>query len=387
MPQQFRPVDYAAAVGRGTQNALGQLQIQAQQQKMSDYQEDRPNVMRDMQVQRAISGFGFLEKGAKLVTDQNSYDAFRAKAEELGVSKPGELPPVYNPEMVSGLAGYAKKNLEQFGAYEQVPGAPEGTMGQRSLQTGKYANIKTPAAEPLVEVADPNSPTGTSFVRRSEAVGKPGKPPSSMKLKTTLGGGVEFTQGRGAALNKDVEKEASKRAFSAGESLARLGRIKKNYDPSFLTYQGKGERLLSSIKSKANIDLTQDEKQALRQHRRFSQAVNFEFNAYRKAITGAAAAVKELEDLKKAMVSTDLSPVEFEAAFNEYSRELQRSIRIRNRLLREGYQPGTKQFGNELDGLYLSGDDDIVDARGDELHEQGMTPQEIVDTLEKEGYL
>ena len=125
----------------------------------------------------------------------------------------------------------------------------------------------------------------------------------------------------------------------------------------------------------------------IRQHSKFSKGVNAEFNAYRKLITGAAAAVQELEDLKKAMISTDLSPDEFEAAFNEYSMELSRTLRIRNKVLREGLKPGTKQYGEELNRMYLTGDDDKMDARGDELEASGMSDDDIVKALEQEGYL
>jgi hypothetical protein len=87
------------------------------------------------------------------------------------------------------------------------------------------------------------------------------------------------------------------------------------------------------------------------------------------------------------MISTDLSPDEFEAAFNEYTNELARTIRIRNKVMREGIKPGTKQYGEEIDRNFLTGDDDSVDDRGDELESQGMSDDEIIKTLEAEGYI
>ena len=187
-------------------------------------------------------------------------------------------------------------------------------------------------------------------------------------------------------LQKPITKEAQQKTIAAGESLARLNRIRKNYDPAFLTWKGKGQAWLSSVKSKAGADLSIDEKAFLRKRRQFEQGVNFEFNAYRKMITGAAAAVKELEDLKKAMISTDLSPVEFEAAWEEYGNELGRSLRIRNKLLREGLKPGTKQFGKELDTMFTIGGDDDITTRGNELEAQGLDPESIADILQQEGY-
>ena len=49
----------------------------------------------------------------------------------------------------------------------------------------------------LVEIADADSPTGTRFVRRADAIGQPGKPPSGTRLTVGPDGQVEFTQGRG----------------------------------------------------------------------------------------------------------------------------------------------------------------------------------------------
>ncbi|MGH1374501.1 MAG: hypothetical protein ACRBBW_20865 [Cellvibrionaceae bacterium] len=217
---------------------------------------------------------------------------------------------------------------------------------------------------------------------------------SMIAKKTSLKAGITISKdgtvqigGEGSALGTPAENESQKRVISGGESLARLQTIRENYNPKFLTYSGKKDRWLSALKSKADIDLSSDERDMLTQHRKFSQSVNYEFNAYRKLITGAAAAVAELEDLKKAMISEDLSPVEFEAAFETYSDELKRTIRIRSKLLREGIHPGTKQYGERLDQMYLSGGDDDVDSRGAELEAQGKSSDQIVAVLESEGYL
>tara|TARA_R110002096_G_scaffold59003_1_gene148252 strand:- start:63 stop:1313 length:1251 start_codon:yes stop_codon:yes gene_type:complete len=186
---------------------------------------------------------------------------------------------------------------------------------------------------------------------------------------------------------KPIDKQSQEKIISAGESLGRLKRIKSAYDPSFLTYQGKLEKGIANVMNKAGIDLSKEDKDMLRQNRKFTQGVNAEFNAYRKLITGAAAAMSEMEDLKKAMLSTDIGPVEFEAAFNEYSGELGRTVRIRNKLLREGVREGTKQYGEDLDRLFLTGADDEVEARGAELEAQGMSDDDIIKIFESEGYL
>lgn len=412
----FAPFNYGQAVGQGTQNALTALQLKTAASEMQDkaaiknaFQEaaqtgqdpsnvlaakgyhKESNALRESAAKVALENYTLLEKSAKLVTDQPTYDAWRKAAISRKTPGAEELPGQYNPELVDHVAGRAREKIDVLSEFSEIPGLPPDVRGQRSTNTGDWRNIQTPKSptdEPLQEIYDPKSPTGTRFVSRSQAVGQPGKPGSNTSLQVGPDGVVTFNQGRNNnELTKPALNESQEKTIGAGESLARLQRIKENYKPQFLTYQGKLSNLVSGIKSKAGAELTPEENQSLRQYRRFSQGVNFEFNAYRKLITGAAAALKEMEDLKKATINTDLSPAEFEASFNEYSRELQRTIRIRNKLIRNGIQPGSKQFGEELDGLFLSNGDDDIKQRGNELKAKGLAPQQIIDTLEQEGYL
>lgn len=188
-------------------------------------------------------------------------------------------------------------------------------------------------------------------------------------------------------LDKPNARKSQEKLISSIESLKRMDKIYSDYKPEFLTFQGRLKNGFSALKDKAGVDLSDDERTALRQYRRFSQNVDTEFNAYRKLITGAAAAVAELESLKKAMISTDLSPEQFESAWETYRSELAYTVRIHNRLLRQGLEPGTEQFGEALDQMYVAGEDDSHTARGEELERQGLGDDEIVSTLQEEGYL
>ena len=98
---------------------------------------------------------------------------------------------------------------------------------------------------------------------------------------------------------------------------------------------------------------------------KFKQNINQIFNAYRKSITGAAASEREMSDLKRSMFNEDQSPVQFEAAFDEFRSELNRSQRLRRKLLREGVTD-IKAF----DDAFIRGDDDDIETRGSELFEE-----------------
>ena len=99
----------------------------------------------------------------------------------------------------------------------------------------------------------------------------------------------------------------------------------------------------------------------------------------------------ELERLKTALINTDQSPAEFEAALSEYKSEILRLRRLRMSLLRRGITDfGEGSAGAEaLDRAFASGADT---ARADkaqraaELADQNFTDEEIADQLNAEGY-
>lgn len=200
----FEPFNLAQTITTASNNKLAMLRMAQEQQAMDEtaaikgaYQEaaktgqnpvdvlaskgyyKQANELRDMAIKRATEGYSFLEKGAKIVTDQPSYDAFRSRAFQMGIATPQDLPEQYDKDRMSRIGGIATKQLERFGSMEQIPGAPTGTIGQRNLDTGEFRNIRAPEVqrdEPLHEIYDPRSPTGTRLVTRSQAAGKPGKP-------------------------------------------------------------------------------------------------------------------------------------------------------------------------------------------------------------------
>lgn len=190
------------------------------------------------------------------------------------------------------------------------------------------------------------------------------------------------------ALDKPNVREAQKEIMGTVKSLERLDQIEKDFDPSFLTYKGKMMNWASATAEKLGADLPKEDAQKVKQYRKWAQNVDYEFNAYRSQITGAAAAVAELDRLKTAMLNTDLSKSEWEGAMASYKEELKRSIRLKNRFMREGIDVSDKEGGKQYDQAFLSGQDD-QDAmvRGEELEAQGIESDEIVNVLQSEGYL
>lgn len=83
------------------------------------------------------------------------------------------------------------------------------------------------ADEPMVEVYDPNSPTGTSMVPRSQAAGKPGAPSQGMAVTTNPDGTVSLVQGRGVG---GGEKPMTEGAARAGGFANRMVEAEKRID-------------------------------------------------------------------------------------------------------------------------------------------------------------
>lgn len=165
---QFQFADLGAARGRGIQNALGMMQVQQgakqlrDQRQMDDIRANSPdmnalasnlqaagygekaNALRSQMIDTELKGLEYIAKTVPFANDQQSYENLLFDWQERGLVNPGELPDQYDPDLLARLGGDAVKKIEQFGAFEQIPGMEPGTMGQKSSTTGKYANVKTP---------------------------------------------------------------------------------------------------------------------------------------------------------------------------------------------------------------------------------------------------
>lgn len=226
------------------------------------------------------------------------------------------------------------------------------------------------------------------------------------KGKTSLSvnpetGEITFEQGVGAGGVQEPVKSmvtALQKGLEADYgNLDKVNDIIGQYKPEFLTYKGRGEAFFAELKDKAQGlgigEITPNQKEMLQNRTNFVQSINKLFNSYRKEITGAAASVQELESLKKAMLNEDLSPSQFEAVSVKFRSELQRSVRLRRKLLREGFDT-RKKLSTELDRQFTSGFDDDPLVRGEEIeaeliakgYEQDAIDAMVEARMEKEGF-
>jgi len=112
------------------------------------------------------------------------------------------------------------------------------------------------------------------------------------------------------------------------------------------------------------------------------------FNAYRKFVTGAAASPSELIDLEKSMFNENQGPTEWRAAYKSFREEVARGIRLRNRLLREGFNLGSSKYQEKIKAAIDGGiDDNDATAQFNYLREsEGLSPDDAIERLMGQGY-
>ncbi len=236
------------------------------------------------------------------------------------------------------------------------------------------------------------------FATREEAISGEFTPvPSAgQTISVTTPDGQTLTVTSGVTGASNLGRRATGRIeedlLNGEGALLRLQDIRENLDLDALTFFGKAEGAALAFLEKSGLTLSQAQKEVLGQRRAFVNAVEQNFNIYRKNITGAAAAIKELEVLRESFLSSDLSPTEFKAEFDRYVGAIKRSQRLLRRIRREGLD---KPFGQQMDLLFTTGQDDNIEQRGAEvttaLQGQGLAGQNlqdaVLDQLIAEGYI
>ena len=163
-----------------SQTQQQQLQLQQQQAQRMAAKDQRE--LSEAERQRLIETAPAVNQALKDVTDQAGYEIARASLRQFGID---DLPD-FSPE---GLANIKQGAAALVGAATEQAAAKRGdtgytlTPGARRYDAQGNLIAEVPAAdknEPLVEIYDPSSPTGTKMVPRGQAAGQPGKPAQSM---------------------------------------------------------------------------------------------------------------------------------------------------------------------------------------------------------------
>lgn len=148
--------------------------------------------------------------------------------------------------------------------------------------------------------------------------------------------------------------DLQKRQINNDQILAGLDNVASSYSEEFLTYQGQFKDWMGQKAERAGLPIGEAWEQFIIDKSAFASSVEGLFNDYRRVVTGAAAAVAELDRLKKAMINMDMSPSQFKGHYGAYRAHVERLNNAIMKVQQEGLngtpvEPGTEAFGKAVD--------------------------------------
>lgn len=191
-------------------------------------------------------------------------------------------------------------------------------------------------------------------------------------------------------LEKSTRTETQKEQIRNIETLSNLNDIESKTIDEYLTFWGKGKIAWAEFMDKLGSS-SEEQRELIRNQTPWLLGVKNIFNAYRREITGAAAAMAELKDLESAIINTNMGPEKFKAALAMAKEKAKRAIRLRNSLLTSGLSTEDPDFSAKLDEMYRTG----MDAKsGDDgarmaeylVKQKGMSRGAALDLIRSYGY-
>ena len=166
------------------------------------------------------------------------------------------------------------------------------------------------------------------------------------------------------AVKSDTMKDLKEKEMD----LNQLANIRSQFDPKQLTYAGRAGRassalaevsrgipVLGQVSELLAGSITgqspEDRGKALEKSTAYINSVEQYFNKYRKEITGAAAADKELARLRESLLNKDMSPSEFKGSLDQLVKRITGEADYNKKILREG-QDLTPQGDDKLRQFY-----------------------------------
>lgn len=293
------------------------------------------------QLKLANERAGYIGQLASGVSDENSYQDALRQAEAAGIPI-DQAPKNYDPAWVQQTVQQALSIKERL-----------ALMGKDD--------------SPPLEVYDENSPTGTRFVKRKDAIGKPGKPPSgfSVDIDPETGKVTRIAQGRGAQKDSPRTKgEVQDRILRGGDTMGQLRSIDRLYRPEFQQIGSRWNNYVSRLKDKAGVDLEPNERKNLEEYTKYRAEAAQLFSLTLKDLSGVAVNPTEFERAKSWLPTPGTgifdgdSPSELEAKRQRFEDFTRRALIKYNYINKNGLSK------NDIDV------DDIpviVQKRGDEL--------------------
>lgn len=258
---------------------------------------------------------------------------------------------------------------------------------QQAINAMKEADLTSAQISKTLAEAKRAGRSPMEIAREKGLIAQAQAPYKSKGLEIRTADGTIISQGgSGQGIDQDLTKpvvtELQKDIAGLSKNVADLDIIAESYNPEFNTFQYKAENAANKFFDRFGTPL---DKSKIGEYKKYQNNVKQFFNAYKKEITGSAAAVQEIQDLRESLFDIDSSPTEFEAGLKQVQDTVKRHLRIKRKLLREGVSG--KKLNQQFDNAIKQGIDDNPRDRALELKKQGgITPKEVREMLIKEGY-
>lgn len=173
-------------------------------------------------------------------------------------------------------------------------------------------------------------------------------------------GTVQFSENGAPPLapSKPTTNTLQETIVTSQAGLDRLRGIQQQFKPEYQTWEGRLKGGIASVKDKAGIDMSDEDKQYLGDFEGYRSSVLDNLNRHIKDITGASMSVQEAGRITRSMPNESDGPTAFKSKMDRVMRDL-------GRVQARAYY--TLARGLSLDKVGIEQIDAIIRKRGDEL--------------------
>ena len=262
--------------------------------------------------------------------EQTSLAAMRqAQAQAMAVS----------PQLATDM--YERANPKPMTPYQEGQLMLQDEQNQIARQ--KLGMEKVPADVQIATRMFPGIPESDALKQYYESKKNPLR--GGARLNPETG---EFEVVFGSDLPAGTKGKMAGEAMAEDRSGALLKQIEENYDPSFLTYRGQFSNAAAAIAEKAEMG-SKSYEERIGKYRAWQEGMGQYFNEYRRYVTGAAAAVLEMQSILDSILNKDLSPSQYKASWKTAMERHDRAKAAYEAALDKGLMPGTKAYGTYVD--------------------------------------
>lgn len=276
-------------------------------------------------------------------------EAERQRAYESMIPAVAQL----DPEVFQGLGGAPQQYSPEWAAQARTGLLPLA-LGEEGMQ--KLLSARMQGGDDTADIknwkqAQKDGYKGSFMEYQKENKGR--------GLAITLPDGTTIAEGGPLpTMGKPAQNTLEEKIITSQAGLDRLRGIASKFKPEYQTWEGKLKGGVASLKDKAGVDMTDEDKKYLGDFESYRGDVLNNLNLYIKDITGASMSVQEAGRITRSMPNDDDGPTQFQS-------KLASTMKNLGRVQARAYYTLAK--GLSLDKIGLEQIDDVIRKRGSEL--------------------